>query len=362
MTIEDLIVGMAEIKPLYLKKIFEVIDSTAKIFEMQPDFFYSFGLTTAKITKLFSAELRNKAIAECEFIYNNNVRVITIHDSDYPKNLLECEDAPYLLYVMGDTNFNVNASKYLSFIGTRNSTPYGEGVCSRLIEQISKSHPNTVIVSGLAHGIDTIAHRTAIRCGLKTIAVVPCGLKNIQPSANHNLAQQIIESGGAVISEYSSQTSLFKYLFTARNRIVAGISVATIVVESPLKSGTMITATLANGYNRDVFAIPGRTTDISFGGCNSLIKSSKAQLIDSLSDVEFYLGWDRQPTLFDVFSPDLSGVEKKVYECFESHAEMSDEEIINKLDISVTLFLQAITMLEIMGLVKSVRGRLYIKA
>ena len=361
MTIEDLIVGMADIKPLYLKKLFEEVDAAAKIWEMTPEYLRSFGLTVAKVNKLFSVELRERAIAECEFIYKNGIRVITIHDSDYPENLLECEDSPYLLYVRGDINFNENSNKYISFIGTRNSTPYGEGICTRLIEQIAKSHPFAVIVSGLAYGIDTIAHRAALNNGLKTIAVVPCGLKNIQPASNYNLAQQIVESGGAVVSEFSSETPLFKHLFAARNRIVAGISMSTVVIESPLKSGTMITANFASGYGREVFAVPGRAIDASFQGCNSLIKSSKAQLIENLSDIEFYLGWDRQPTLFDTFAPDLSGIEQKVYDCFDSNSEISEDEIISRLDISVSTFFQAVTMLEVMGLIKSVRGKLFIK-
>lgn len=361
MILEDLIVSMAGIKHLLLKQIFEKISSSKDLLGMTISQLMELGLTPAKARKLLSSELKERAIGECEFLYKNNVRALTIFDDEYSNNLRDCIDAPFLIYTMGDYDLNKSANKFISFVGTRSSTTYGEQVCSTLIQGVARSHPDATIISGLAFGIDCVAHREAVRNGLKSIVVLPSGLDEIQPSSNADLARNILSAGGMLISEYPSKTAIFKHNFLERNRIIAGLSVATVVVESPLKGGSIHTASFANDYNREVFAVPGRVTDKSFGGCNSLIKSSKAQLIDSISDLEYYLGWEKPELLMDIFAPDLHGVEKQVYECLDGQNEVTDQEIIEQLDISAGAFFQAITTLEIKGLIKSVRGKMYIR-
>lgn len=361
MTLEDLIVSMAGVKPLLLKQISESVGSSKDLLDMNIPQLIELGLSPARANKMLSLELKNRAIGECEFLYKRDVKALSVFDNEYSNNLRSCIDAPFLIYTMGDYDLNKSSDKFISFVGTRSSTTYGEQACSNLIQGIAKSHPDATIVSGLAFGIDSVAHREALRNGLKSIAVLPSGLDEIQPSSNTDLARNILSSGGLLISEYPSKTSVFKHNFLERNRIIAGLSVATVVAESPLRGGSIHTASFANDYDREVFAVPGRVTDKSFGGCNSLIKSSKAQLIDNISDLEYYLGWEKSNILMNLFAPDLNGVEKRVYECFNNQSELTDQEIIEQLDISAGEFFQAITALEIKELIKSVRGKMYIK-
>ncbi len=362
MKIEDIIVSMSGLNPKVLKHLSEEISSSEDLWQMDKPVLQEMGISNKVLEKLFSQSLHEKAVSECEFLYKNNVRAISVFDKDYPKQLLDCIDAPFLMYVKGDLDLNLYSNKFLSFIGTRNSSPYGEGFCASLVEELSRKQPQSTVVSGLAYGIDVVAHTSALKNGLKTIAVLANGLETVQPTAHFSVAQDILSQGGAIISEYSSYSPIFKHYFAARNRIVAGLSKATIVIETPMKGGSMITASYAFDYNRDVFSIPHRLSDVNGEGCNNLIKSSKAQLITGVEDIEYYLGWDKQPTLFDDYVPELFGNEKLVYECFDSKGELTSDEIVQRLGISAGDFFQAATMLQLSGLIKSVRGNLYIKA
>lgn len=361
MTLEDIIVSMAGIKFSTLKEISENISSSEELMGMTFDKMNEIGINSAKAKKLISQALRQKATDECEFLFKNNIKAISIFDEQYPQQLKQCNDAPYLIYVRGDLDFNLSPQKYISFVGTRNSTTYGEDFCDKLIFNISQYHPDAVIVSGLSYGIDTIAHKAAVKYRLKTIGVVANGLETIQPTANFDLADKIIQEGGAIISEYPSKSPVFKHNFLQRNRIVAGISNATIIIESPLLGGSMITASLADGYERDIFAVPGRAMDSASKGCNNLIKSSKAQLLETIEDLEYHLGWDRTTPTLERFAPELIGVEKKIFDCFDNTNELTDQEIMETAGITAIEFFQAVTMLEVAGIIKSVRGKLYIK-
>lgn len=361
MTIEDLIISFCNIRPSLIKELTERVSSSKELIEMPTEMLLESGLTMSKINKLRSIETHSRANKECEFLFRNNVEAISLFDEQYPKGLKECLDAPFLIYKTGNLDISDIYEKSISIAGTRNSTAHGEEMCRRIITDIAKFHPKTTIITGLSYGIESVVQKTAIEYGLKTIAVMVSGLDSIQPTGNIQLANKILESGGALISEYPSQSSVFKQNFSARNRIVAGLSKATLIAESPINGGSMITASLANDYDRDVFAIAGRSTDKTFAGCNNLIKCSKAQLIDSLIDIEYYMGWERAKLLIDYFVPELNGAEKQIYDCFETRVELTDSEIMETTELSALEFFQAITTLEASGLVKSIRGKLYIK-
>lgn len=361
MIIEDLIISFCNIKPSLIKQLTEGVSSSKELVEMPTEKLLELGLSITKINRLHSEDTYQRAKKECEFLFKNNVEAISVFNNQYPKNLIECLDAPFLIYKTGNFDISNIGNKSISIAGTRSSTPHGEEMCRRIISDIAKYHPDTVIITGLSYGIESVVQRISIEHGLKTVAVMVSGLDNIQPTGNIQLANKILESSGALISEYPSGSSVFKQHFSARNRIVAGLSKSTIIAESPINGGSMITASLANDYDRDVFAFAGRATDKSFAGCNNLIKSSKAQLIDSLTDIEYYMGWERAKLLIDYFIPELNGAEKQVYDCFELSMELTDSEIMERTKLSALEFFQAVTTLEASGLIKSIRGKLYIK-
>lgn len=362
MLIQHILLSLSGIKPKELIKLSELLGGTAGIFEAGAHTLQKeYGVSAAWTKKLFSEEQRKRAEKECEFIYRNNISVRCFGTENYPRLLEQCPDAPMTLYTKGEIDFNACSKKWIAFVGTRNPTTHGEEACAVLVEQLAKQHKDMVLVSGLAYGIDGRAHREALRNGIRTVAVLPNGLDTIQPSAHFDLANRIVDSGGALVTEYPSNTPVFRFNFPARNRIIAGLSAATVVVESPEKGGSMITARMADGYHRDVFALPGRFNDPTFAGCNNLIKNSTAQLIQSADDIEYYLNWEREPVLSDLFGPVLEGLERKVYDCFERNSELTADEIAEQLDISVSEVYPAALELEFSGLIKSVRGKSYIK-
>lgn len=362
MVIEDVILSLSGLRSKDIVDLINLAGSPKELLELSPQqMFDSFGIPNRVAIKIHNPNLIEKANLQCEFAYKNDIRILALADNQYPKLLANCPDAPSVIYVKGDIDFNENSDRWLSFVGTRNPSTHGEQACGSLIEQISKDYKDVVIVSGLAYGIDSKAHSAALRHNLKTVAVVAHGLETIQPTANYNLAKSIVENGGAIVTEYPINTTIFKHNFTARNRIVAGISSGTVVVESPLKGGSMITAKLANDYNREIFALPGRYNDNSFAGCNNLIKSSIAQLIQDTDDIAHYMKWKKELTIMDLFSPELDTEQQRIYDCFQNNIEITADEIIDKLDISLTDFYRSATMLELNGCIKSVRGKVYIK-
>jgi DNA processing protein len=231
---------------------------------------------------------------EINFIQKNKINTFFIDEPSYPHRLRECTDAPLLLY--GKGNHSLNTNKVLAVVGTRTNSDYGQQFTTTLLEEL-KSHSIT-IVSGLAYGIDTLAHRNALAQGLPTIAVLAQGLDKIYPWANKKLAREIIENNGALLTECRQGEVTDTYLFPRRNRIVAGIAAATLVIESDLKGGSLITADLAFGYSRTVFAVPGRSIDRKSRGCLQLIKNQKAQLITGAHDILYWMNWLEEKTSF----------------------------------------------------------------
>ncbi|MDO4497893.1 MAG: DNA-processing protein DprA [Bacteroidales bacterium] len=226
---------------------------------------------------------------ELQFIEQHNIRALVYGDSDYPKRLLECDDAPALLYCLG--NADLNAKHIVGIVGTRSCTQYGRENVEKLVRGLKEALPDIVIVSGLALGIDITSHVAALNEHATTFGVVAHGLDQIYPSIHKSTARQMIADGGAILTEYSSGTRPERGNFLARNRIIAGLCDALVVAESKDKGGSLVTASIALDYNREVFAFPGRTTDDRSLGCNRLIRLNRAGLITCADDLLEAMGW-----------------------------------------------------------------------
>ena len=295
---------------------------------------------------------------EISFIEKYKISPLFITDNNYPRRLLNCYDSPVLLYYRGCAN--LNAAKIISIVGTRNNSDYGKQVCEKMMEDLSKQ--NILIVSGLAFGIDTIAHKAALKNNLQTIAVLAHGLNMIYPLQNKSLAKQMTEQGG-LLTDFKSNTNPDKQNFPKRNRIVAGICDGLVVIESAKKGGSLITAELANSYNKDVFAIPGRTNDTKSEGCNYLVKNNKASLITCADDLLDIMNWKekekpfikKQRELFIELTPD----EKIITGILQEKEIVAIDELYLKSGLSSSAAAQALLMLEMQGVVISLPGKLY---
>ena len=220
---------------------------------------------------------------EIEYLRKNNIRTYFYLDSDYPFRLRQCDDSPVVFFFMG--NCDLNASKILSVVGTRNATIKGKEICEKIIAGLAAGHNDLIIVSGLAYGIDITSHKAALANNLQTIGVLGHGFKTTYPSVHTSVAKAMVKNGG-LLTDFISDTLPERNNFIKRNRIIAGLSDATLIVESGIKGGALITADIANSYNRDVFAVPGRPDDQWSAGCNSMIKSNKAALVENSKDIE----------------------------------------------------------------------------
>jgi DNA processing protein len=300
----------------------------------------------------------SKAEEEISFIRKYNITPLFITDPQYPQRLLNCYDSPCMLYYKG--NAGLNAPKIVAIVGTRNNNEYGKSTCEKLVEELSGEE--VMIISGLAFGIDSIAHRAAIKNNLKTIGVLAHGLDRVYPSQNSALAKQMIGNGG-LLTEFRSLTTPDRQNFPSRNRIVAGMSDAVIVIETGAKGGSMITAELGNGYNKDVFAFPGRVNDSKSEGCNLLIKLNKAALVTSGRDILENMGWKkkkeknaaRQKELFI----ELTADEKTIVGILRSQDQVHIDELYLKSRLSSSAVAAALLMLEMQGVVDSKPGKMY---
>jgi DNA processing protein len=298
------------------------------------------------------------AETEVKFIEKYKIRTLFLTDERYPKRLLNCYDSPTLLFYKGTAD--LNAPKIIAIVGTRNNTDYGKAFTEKLITDLAAQ--NVVVVSGLAFGIDAVAHKAAMKNALPTIGVVGHGLNKIYPSQHATLAKEMITAGGGLLTEFFHQIKPDKHNFPLRNRIVAGMSDCSIVVETAVKGGSMITAKLADSYNRDVFAVPGRTTDKTSSGCNHLIKYNKAILLTDADELIEVMGWKekevktkKQRELFIELSPE----EDAVYKLLQTKEAIHIDEINLESGLSSSTIAAAILNLELQGIVQSQPGKMY---
>jgi DNA processing protein len=302
-----------------------------------------------------------RAEQELEFAEKNQIQCITLNDVAYPSRLRECEDAPLALFYRG--NVTLDALHVVSVVGTRHATPYGADLCHSFVRDLKELCPDVLIVSGLAYGIDINAHRAALQYGFPTVGVLAHGLDRIYPSVHRNTAAQMIECGG-LLTEYASHTEPERTNFLQRNRIVAGMSDATIIVESASKGGSLVTASIANSYGRDCFTFPGRVNDASSVGCHRLIRNNQAALITSAEDFVEAMLWDTsksklQPVQGSLF-PELNSEESRIVALLDGHL---DGMPINTLAIETGLPIHRISAtlfeLELRGIVRPLAGSAY---
>ena len=296
---------------------------------------------------------------EINFVEKYKVTTLFMNDPGYPQRLLNCYDFPVLLFYKGTAD--LNASKILAIVGTRSNTDYGKQFTEKLIKDLVTHQ--VVITSGLAFGIDAIAHKAALKNNLATVGVIGHGLDQMYPQQHTPLAKEMVKEGGGILTEFRSGIKPDKHNFPGRNRIVAGISDATIVIETGTKGGSIITADLANGYNRDVFALPGKTTDHKSAGCNQLIQRNKAILLSDAQQLIETLGWEhkekipKQPQR-QLFIQ-LSGDEKCIINSFNEKDVMHIDELNLRTGLSNSAIAAAILNLELQNILQSLPGKLY---
>lgn len=319
------------------------------------------GIGTVRAASIKAFDNFKTSEEEIAFIEKYRITPLFITDKNYPQRLLNCYDSPVLLFYRGNTD--LNTAKIIAVVGTRNNSEYGKNICEKITGDLAAE--NVLVVSGLAFGIDTIAHKAALKNKLPTVGVLAHGLDRIYPNQNKSLAKQMVEQGG-LLTEFLSNTNPDKQNFPRRNRIVAGMCDAVLVIETGKKGGSLITAELANNYNKDVFAIPGRIGDSKSEGCNYLIKNNKAALINGAADLLEMMNWTlrlrpglkeprKQRELFIELSPD----EKTVVDILNLQEAVHIDQLYFKSGLSSSAVAAALLMLEMQGVVASLPGKMY---
>ena len=318
------------------------------------------GIGEKTIESVMSQNVLSRAERELDFTEKHGIRVLYYLNSDYPKRLQHCYDSPMILYCKGHTDFNVD--KVVGIVGTRNVTDYGKIMTDKIVSELLDD--DVLVVSGLAYGVDTCAHNASVKNGLKTAAVLAHGLHTIYPPVNRNLAKKMLECGGCLLTEQLSGVDPDKENFPKRNRIVAGMVDCLIVVESASKGGALITAEIANAYDREVFAVPGRIGDVYSAGCNNIIKDNKANILLDVSDLRSIMRWDeskkvvaKQMRLFREFNDE----EKLVMKLFEESDVVYLDKIITETLLSPTKIASILLSLEFDGILTALPGKRYQK-
>ncbi len=316
------------------------------------------GIGGTKAGLMKNPDILRQAAAEMEFAAKHDIRCLFITDPDYPYRLKHCNDAPVLLFCKG--NANLNASKTVAVIGTRKNTPYGQELCEALIDGL-KAYNDLLIVSGMAYGIDAIAHKKCVKEDIPTTGVLAHGLDRIYPYAHKSLADEMCGCGG-LLTEFPSGTKPDKVNFPVRNRIVAGMSDVVVVVESDLKGGAVITAYLAAGYNREVAAFPGRVHDPRSQGCHMLIRKNIAAMITCTDDLADLMGWQActpfrtvQQELLTVLTPE----QQTIMDIFRSKETLHTDELQQQTAMNSSLLAATLLSLEMQGILKSLPGKYY---
>lgn len=340
------------------KKLLRKVGSAEGIFkEKKSNLAKIDGIGVVRLREINLKQQLEQADEELRYIEDNNVEYCYFQDSNFPEKLRHCLDAPILLFQRG--NIDLANKKIISIVGTRKITSYGNVFCQKLIEELAPLNP--IIVSGLAYGVDICAHKAAIENNLQTIACLAHGLNQIYPK-DHQKYIKNIEKNGGVFTEFWSSDKFDKTNFLKRNRVIAGLSEATIVIESAEKGGSLVTADIAHSYNREVFALPGRATDLQSKGCNNLIKQQKAQVLTNAADIIYQLGWelkvDNQPRQAQLFV-ELDDDEMIIFKFLkEKEKELLD---IIALECSLPVFKVATLLMnmELKGVIRPLPGKLF---
>lgn len=316
------------------------------------------GVGEKTIEAIRGTDALARARQELDFIEKHGIEVLFFSDEKYPKRLKNCIDSPILLYAKGTVDFN--QQRIISIVGTRNATSYGKNLCKELCEVLAPY--NVLIVSGLAYGIDVTTHKECLANQIPTVGVLGHGLDRMYPKIHKTVAQKMVLNGG-LLTEFPILTNPDRPNFPQRNRIIAGIADATVVVEASIKGGALITAEIANSYNKDVYAFPGRTNDVFSEGCNFLIKTNRAGLINNANDLIYYLGWDaeikvKQNMPQTTLQLSLTPNEQRVIDALKN-GQLSIDELSLQLNIQQSKLAIVILTLEMQGIIVSLPGKIY---
>ena len=352
------------IGPIGARRLVEAAGSAADVFRLRAELserFPGIPRVSSVAAALDHPSAFRRAEQELEWAVKNRVDCLTLADERYPSRLRDCEDAPVVLFFKG--NADLNRLRVVSLVGTRRATDYGKRFCADFLRDLSGLCSDVLVVSGLAYGIDVHAHRAALANGLSTVGILAHGLDRIYPSAHRKTAVDMLAEGG-LLTEFLTDTDPDRYNFVSRNRIVAGMSDAVIVVESAVKGGSLITADLAEGYHRDCFAVPGRATDEYSAGCNRLIRDNKAALINDASDFVQAMNWGRsekkrgtaavQRNLFS----ELTEEEARVVRIL-GRGDLHINTLVVEADIPINRMSVLLFELEMKGVVKAMVGGVY---
>lgn len=305
-----------------------------------------------------SEEVDRLAKKEIETIYKKGIKVCCFDDPVFPTRLNTCSNAPNIFYYKGDGFFN--HTKMLSIIGTRNASGYGSDVVQKIVSEIAET--DVVIVSGLASGIDTLAHEAALQFGLKTVGVMGSGFSRIYPSSNIKLVQKMIETGSTVMTEYDYNVYPDRVNFPTRNRIIAGIADATLVVESKIKGGSIITAMMVHDMNRDLFAVPGSIFDQNQEGCHDLIIQNIAKMITSGDQILKTMGWSSEhpKTVQHKMFYEFTEEQEFVYNVLKSFSQLTIDEVVSHCTSYTPSKIASILLnLEFNGIIECKPGKVY---
>lgn len=314
------------------------------------------GLTTIK--SFLASEHLKAAENELQFIKDNGITCLYFEDEIYPEKLKHCIDSPILLFQAGQ--IKLNQQRIISIVGTRKITTYGVAFCKKLIEQLVPFNP--VIVSGFAYGTDITAHKCAIENNLQTIGCLAHGLNQIYPKT-HKKYMVDVEKHGGFLTDFWSTATFDRNNFLKRNRVIAGISEATIVIESAEKGGSLVTADIANSYNRDVFAVPGRVTDNQSIGCNNLIKTQQAHVLSNPLDIAYMLNWqlgnNEKPAIQKQLFVELTSEEKVIYNYLKENGKQLLDHIALHCEMPIFKVASILLTMELKGITRPLPGKLF---
>ena len=371
MSAQELIysIALTKLKGLSLlnaRTLYDVLGSAEEVFAHRKDIAAVIPDASKRLTEALGSvdDALRVAEQEMEFVEKKHLKVLTIGSDDYPHRLRECEDAPLVLYYCG--NADLNKQHIVCIVGTRKCSDYGRELCRNFIAGLKLHCPDTLIVSGLAYGVDICAHRQSLEQEMDTVAVLAHGLDNIYPYVHRQTAVDMALRGGGLVTEYTTQTRPVRQNFVRRNRIVAGMSDACVVVESSAKGGSLITAELSLNYNREVFAFPGRVYDECSAGCNRLIRRHEATLITGADDFIDAMGWsslknkkDSQKAIQQEIFLELSDEERLLVNALQN----VDDKHVNQLSIDTSIPYPRASMilfdLEMRGIVMALGGARY---
>ncbi|GFD83563.1 DNA processing protein DprA [Tenacibaculum sp. KUL118] len=340
------------------KRLITSVGSVEQVFLEKKNVLHKInGIGTHVTQYLFDESNLKRAEEELYYIQQNNTTFSYFLDDNYPQQLKHCIDAPILLFK--DGNLNLNNDKIISIVGTRKMSSYGRDFCNQLIKDLKEYNP--IIVSGFAYGVDICAHKAAIKNNLQTIAVLAHGLDEVYPKTHKKYIHQVNENGG-FITEFWHDEQPMRENFLKRNRIVAGLSKATIIIESAKKGGSLVTADIANSYNRDVFALPGRATDIYSKGCNNLIKNNQAHLLTSAEDIVKMLNWDlprASAPIQNKLFVDLNETEQKIHNYLQQNGKQLLDVIALDCNLPTYQLSSILVQMELKGVIKPLPGKTF---